>query len=198
MSSRGPDFLSFLRDGIARGGFETDDALATLLPLMKQVLEAHERGLVAPLDGFLDLLVTDEGFLSVRAGKGGRPPEKNISRIDLLQAPISRVVDVVAQTRTDGRRRSCDAHGEPRSMSRTHGATIAKPVFLPDYRSWEHAIGHHDELTDIFSLGMLLASISCGLDFTDASDLEEFATSRSNLFGSILGCIRSLPRSSCR
>ena len=59
---------------------------------------------------------------------------------------------------------------------------MIKPVFLPNYRSWEHSIGQHDELTDIFSLGLLLASMACGLDFTDAAELEVFAANRANLF----------------
>src|SRR5208282_5312554 len=50
------------------------------------------------------------------------------------------------------------------------------------YRSWEHAVGHHDELTDIFSLGLLLASLACGLDFSDQADLEMFSVNRANLF----------------
>ena len=42
-----PPFLTFLRAGLERGSFETDDALAALLPLMRQTLAAHERGTVA-------------------------------------------------------------------------------------------------------------------------------------------------------
>ncbi len=57
-----------------------------------------------------------------------------------------------------------------------------RPVFLPGYQGWEHAIGHHDPVTDIFSLGLLLASLACGLDFTCREDLELFVTRRENLF----------------
>ncbi len=32
-----------------------------------------------------------------------------------------------------------------------------------NYESWEYGVGHHDELTDIFSLGMFLANPACGL-----------------------------------
>jgi AAA domain/REase_MTES_1575/Protein of unknown function (DUF4011) len=174
------DFLSFLRDGIARGGFETDDALAAILPLMKQVLEAHDADRVAPLDGIDDVLVTDQGFLTFAPEKAAAS-EKNATRVDELQTPVSRVMEVVAE-----RRLTADVDRGALTESSLDvapdGATFPKPVFLPAYRSWEHAIGHHDELTDIFSLGLLLASISGGLDFTDASELEEFVANRSNLF----------------
>ena len=40
-------FIKFLEAGVAKGGFETDDALSALLPLMKQVLAAHTAGMVA-------------------------------------------------------------------------------------------------------------------------------------------------------
>ena len=60
----------FLEAGVAKGGFETDDVLAALLPLMKQVLAAHEAGLVAPLNGIQDLVVTEQGQLDVCSGQG--------------------------------------------------------------------------------------------------------------------------------
>ena len=54
-------FLQFLRNGVAKGGFETDDVLAAILPLMKQVRAVHEAGLVAPLDGIQHLTIAEQG-----------------------------------------------------------------------------------------------------------------------------------------
>jgi hypothetical protein len=53
---------------------------------------------------------------------------------------------------------------------------------LAGYVTWEHRIGHHDPLTDIFSLGMILASLACGLDFTNPEHLHAFVAHRGNLF----------------
>ena len=49
-----PAFLKFLEEGAARGGFETDDALAALLPLMKQTLAAHQAELYGALQHAYD------------------------------------------------------------------------------------------------------------------------------------------------
>ena len=175
-----PSFLNFLEGGIARGGFETDDMLAALLPLMKQVLTAHEAGLVAPLRGVEDLRCTEQGSLMFVPDQAG-PPQQNLSRLDELQSPVSRTVEIVAESRwtadIDRATLTVDDLGVG-----TAAGTIRKPIFLPNYETWEHAIGHHDSLTDIFSLGMLLASVACGLDFTDAEELEAFTANRSNLF----------------
>lgn len=174
-------FLKFLESGIARGGFETDDTLAALLPLMKQVLAAHGAGLVAPLEGIQDLLITERGFVMFSPAKVG-PPQKNTSKVEELQSPASHGVEVVAESR-----RTADIDAASLTVSDLCASTgeggITTPVFLIHYRSWEHAIGHHDELTDIFSLGMLLASVACGLDFTDPGELEMFTVNRTNLFG---------------
>ena len=174
-------FLKFLESGVAKGGFETDDLLAALLPLMKQVVAAHEAGLVAPLDGIQDLVVTENGHLMFAPAKVN-PPEKNTGKLEALQSPVSGAVEVVAESR-----RVADIDHASLTVSDlgvgATGGGITKPVFLPNYHSWEHAIGHHDELTDIFSLGMLLASVACGLDFTDAGELEMFTVNRTNLFG---------------
>ncbi len=174
-------FLKFLEAGEAKGGFETDDVLAAVLPLMKQVLAAHEAGLVAPLDGIQDLFLAEQGYLIFAPTKVSSP-EKNPAKVEALQLPVSRAVEVVAES-------SRTANMDESSLSASDLAVgtvpgdIARPVYLPGYRSWEHALGHHDELTDIFSLGMLLASIACGLDFTDPEELEIFTVNRTNLFG---------------
>lgn len=176
-----PPFLGFLAAGVAKGGFGADDVLAALLPLMKQVLAAHEAGLVAPLNGLQDLTVAAAGYLMFAPARVS-PPEKNSSKIEALRSPISQAVEVVAESR-----RSADIDQTPLTVSdlavAAAGSEITKPVFLPHYCSWEHAIGHHDELTDVFSLGMLLASVACGLDFADPGELEIFAINRANLFG---------------
>jgi predicted DNA-binding WGR domain protein len=175
-----PVFLKFLEDGVTKGGFETDDVLAALLPLMKQVQAAHAGGLVAPLNGLADLSVAEAGQLRFAPDKV-HPPEKNPGKVEALQAPASRAVEVVAESR-----RVADIDQSSLSVSDLgigeNGGDITKPVFLPNYRSWEHAVGHHDELTDIFSLGLLLASIACGLDFSDPGELELFTLNRTNLF----------------
>lgn len=175
-----PPFLKFLEAGVVKGGFEADDVLAALLPLMKQVLAVHEAGLVAPLDGIRDLTVTDAGQWMFAPAKVN-PPEKNSAKVESLQAPVSSAVEVVAESRRVADVDQATLTVTDQRVSDAE-ASITKPVYLPGYRCWEHVIGHHDELTDIFSLGLLLASVGCGLDFTDAGELELFAVNRTNLF----------------
>ena len=59
---------------------------------------------------------------------------------------------------------------------------VTRPVYLPGYVAWEHRLGHHDPLTDVFSLGMILASLVCGLDFADPEQLRRFVVGRRNPF----------------
>ena len=89
-------FLQFLRSGVVKGGFETDDVLAAMLPLMKQVRAVHEAGLVAPLDGIKDLSITEQGHLMFAPAKVSSP-EKNSAKVDALQAPVSRAVEVMGE-----------------------------------------------------------------------------------------------------
>jgi hypothetical protein len=57
-----------------------------------------------------------------------------------------------------------------------------RPVYLPGYTAWELRLAHHDALADILCLGQVLASLSCGLDFTNGEELARFAAHRGNLF----------------
>jgi predicted DNA-binding WGR domain protein len=193
-------FLKFLEAGVAKGGFETEDVLAAVLPLMKQVLAAHEAGLVAPLNGIEDLIITEAGQFMFAPAKANSS-KKNSAKVKSLQSPVCNAVEVVAESRrvtdvdqsmltiSDSSVSAADggaADGGAADGGAADGSAadsgITKPVFLPGYRNWECVIGHHDELTDMFSLGLLLASVACGLDFTDAGELELFTLNRTNLF----------------
>ncbi len=173
-------FLKFLEAADNRGGCETDDVVSALLPLMKQVLALHEEGLVAPLNGIGELIATDQGYLMFAPAKGCAP-EKNTGKIEAMQSAVSGAMEVVAESR-----RTADIDEASLTVSDLRigdaNASITRPVFLPGYRSWEQALGHHDELTDIFSLGMILASVACGLDFSHPDELELFTVNRANLF----------------
>jgi len=172
-------FMQFLSAGSAKGGFAIDDVLSALVPLMKQTLAAHQAGKVAPLDGIDDLLVTEAGHLAFDPAKA-KAPQKNARKIESLQTPVSTALEVVNEVR-----RTADideASLQVSDLGVGSAEAITKPVFLPHYRAWEQVVGHHDELTDIFSLGLLLGSVACGLDFNDADELEIFTANRTNLF----------------
>ena len=179
MSTPTPPFVEFLRRGCDAGGFGTDDVIGAFLPLLKQVYEAHQNGLVAPLDG-PDGLQVDEIRLQIVEGKM-RLPRKNFSRIQELQKPAVTAIEVVGESRRiadldEGHLTHTDL------LIGVPGEEPKQPVYLLNYVCWEHQCGHHDQLTDIFSLGIVLASLACSLDFSDAQDLELFVRNRNNLF----------------
>src|SRR5436190_19370625 len=93
-----PLFLKFLEAGVVKGGFETDDVLAALLPLLKQVLAAHQAGFVAPLKGIEDLILPEQGHLMFVPAKV-RSPQRNTGKVEALQSEASHAVEVVAESR---------------------------------------------------------------------------------------------------
>lgn len=172
-------FQDFLRKRLETGGFTTEDALSSFLPLLEQVVEAHTQGRVAPLEGIDALRV--EGVQVWFEEAHLKEPTMNRSALRRLDKPNALRVEVMDQVR--------------RTTEVTEGVTgvqdlsvgdaadsIEAPVYLPGFVSWEHAVGCHDPLTDVFSLGLVLASMACGLDFSDRKDIELFARSRRNLF----------------
>src|ERR1700735_2410434 len=55
---------------------------------------------------------------------------------------------------------------------------VEAPAYLPGYRSFELSLGHHDPLTDILCLGLILGGMALGQDLYDADDLQRFAQVR--------------------
>jgi hypothetical protein len=90
-------FLQFLEAGIARGGFETDDTLAVILPLMRQVAAAHEEGLVAPLNGVEQLRIDERGHLSFDPA-GAMSPQRDRARVERMQGDPERAIEVTGHS----------------------------------------------------------------------------------------------------
>jgi predicted DNA-binding WGR domain protein/MoxR-like ATPase len=176
-----PDSVQkLLACALEQGGLETDDVLAALLPLMGRVSAAHAEGRVAPLRGLGGLSCDPGGHVTFDPGTLALP-QRQTSRVEQLQTTLSRAVEVIGRAE-----RTADVDTGTVQVSNLEigqaGQEITRPVYLPGYLCWEHVVDHHDELTDIFSLGLLLASLACGLDFRDTEDLERFADYRENLF----------------
>lgn len=174
------EFLTFLRQGIERGGFETEDVLSAVLPLMRQVLVIHEAGAVAPLRGISALCVHEGRSLGLSV-EVGVPAERNDRRLQELSLSQSQGLEVIGESAVETDIDSFAQSHANLDVGRSD-QEITRPVYLPGYRIWEHAISHHDALTDVHSLGLILASMACGLDFTDDEDVALFANSRRNLF----------------
>jgi len=172
-------FLDFLRARHEKGGFTTEDALASLLPLFGQVAKAHDAGLVAPLRGVVQLTV--DGIVIGFDDAACREASKRNSDVEAMSRPSTKAFEVMGE-------RSIDYDVESGSGRTTHDlvadfdAVITAPTYVTGYLSWEHRLDHHDPLADQMVLGLILASVTCGFDFTRREQLEEFVANRRNLF----------------
>lgn len=151
----------------------SDDVLAMTLPLLEQVLEVHERGQVAPLEGIDDVLVAG-GRLYFESSKA-RAPRFAIDRLTALQQPDGRAFEVVSNIkRVDD--------GDERQVTNLSvvepGEKIDRPMFVARYVSWEHEVGHHDALTDVYVLGLVLASVALDQNLGEVETLCAFSLSR--------------------
>jgi hypothetical protein len=171
-------FHDFLRGRLAAGGFSTEDALASFLPLARQVVQAHAAEKVAPLDGVAALQV--EGVRIWFHESTARIPTHNPSKVQALDKPLAGVEVLSEQKRTidlgSGERKVANL------LIGTRDQELSRPVYLPGYVCWEQQLGHHDSVSDVHCLGLVLASLCCGLDLNEPEDLEAFVTHRKNLF----------------
>ncbi len=172
-------FADYLRQRLLRGALPADEIVHLLGPLFAQVGEDHARGKIAPLQGL--------NHLRVAAGRAyysfddAKPPTRTPSALGRIDREESRALEIEGRHKVDETAETPGGYHRDLSIGE-HGEEIVRPVFLPGYVCWEHEVGHHDELTDVFSLGMLLASVACGVDLADEDDLRRFVEARGNLF----------------
>jgi len=164
--------------GVTEARRGTEDILASVLPLLRQVQAVHELGRVAPLAGVEDILVTNGKlwFENARA----REPKTNDLRVRSLQRPESSAVSVVEHAKHE-QDLSGDTHSRESLDVAQRSGEITRPVYLPGYVSWEHEVDHHDALTDVFVLGLILGSVATDLDLADDEQLRVFVRARRDI-----------------
>ena len=147
---------------VARGGLPADDVLGLLLPMFRTVQSLHETGRVAPLRGLDDLGEDGDEPVTIDVALAGQPV-RNRAAVAALE--VSGAVEVE-------RRVDADAGAPDEGGMR----------IVAGWQRWEHLVGHHDELTDIGSLGELLVALLCGIDLADEGDAALLQERRDNLF----------------
>ncbi|MGN6480765.1 DUF4011 domain-containing protein, partial [Luteibacter sp.] len=179
MNSAPRQALAALLEAQGGAALGTDDIVELVLPLFEEVAALHAQDKVALLT--TDTILVDEQGILRLAHPGGQEPAMDIEAVHRVQPQQSSGLNIIGHLQQsheeDGRREVSDL-----AVQRDAAAPIGRPVYLPGPASWEIVIGHHDEITDVFMLGMMLASLACGLDFSDADDLARFAEARRNLF----------------
>ncbi|MCI4666418.1 MAG: AAA domain-containing protein [Neomegalonema sp.] len=166
------DLHDLLEEFAAFEEIGTEDVLAAVLPLMRQTLELHDQGQVAPLDG-VEAIGSWRGRLYFGPGQALKPKWSSLA--------INRLQGMKGDLDIAGLYASAPSQLNASEPIGPRGETPTEPVFVPDYRCWEHVIGNHDPLTDIFSLGMIAASVALGLNFTEDRDLAAFVAHRRQL-----------------
>ena len=179
MSIQVQSFRQFLKGAFNNGDYATDDVIAFVLPLCKEVISFHEAGLVAPFENENALFITDHR-LDIDERAAHKPMNAIGKVIALFERHKSRHYELGGSAKPD-----IDIDDSALSVENVHvhlngNETLSFPAFIPGYRCFEMNLGHHDELTDIFCLGCLLGSMALGLNLFEEKDLALFAKYRSN------------------
>jgi hypothetical protein len=165
---------------VSQGGLGNDALLAAVLPLFHETAAVHERGLVAPLCGLDRLTVDEQSRLGFAPEDAGRPTLAT-REVDARQGKRPTAVEVVTHRQSD-LDLGADGGREQTAVPEPVPDAIATPTLVAGWQSWEHVLGHHDQLTDIFSLGQLLLALGCGLDLSRTADVATLIDARGNLY----------------
>ncbi len=172
-------FRQFLTTAFDRGLYTTDDVIAFVMPLFKEVLSFHEAGLVGPFDREENLFITN-GCIDIDENYA-HAPKDGISKVNQLFAKRAGAhIDVVGVVKISSDVEKGSSTLENLLIHTNLNEPLKNAAYLPGYRCFESLAGHHDAHTDIFCLGLVLASISLGLDLYHEDDLKEFVANRAN------------------
>ncbi|RAJ06728.1 AAA domain-containing protein [Chitinophaga skermanii] len=172
-------FIEFLSTAHANGTLTTDDVIACVMPLFRGVMALHEEGKV--------LHIADEHqVIAVHHQLHVDPiyaiaPRDAMDKIIRLQSAYNGHIEVA-----DKFKRNKGGNGESTVLENLEIYTgpiqqLSLPAYIPGYECYESLVEHHDAQTDIFTLGLILASVTIGLNFYKEEDLTQFVNNRQHL-----------------
>ncbi len=173
-------FYQFITENFQKGNFANDDIIAIILPLLKTVAAIHNQGKVASLNDIATLYVEDEHF---NIADKSFEINNNSSPIAKLFKSKSSAFEITGEhynTVEIGEKISREY--ADKSVADNDVENVKKAAYVKDYSCFELEFEHHDPLTDIFILGMILASITLQFDFTDVDDVKKFVDYRRKMY----------------
>jgi superfamily I DNA and/or RNA helicase/predicted DNA-binding WGR domain protein len=173
-------FKEFIATAFDKGEYATDDVIAFLLPLFKEVLSFHEEGKVAPFE-IEETLFINNHFLDIDEKKVQRPLNASHKVMALFEKEKTAHFDIVGQVRIDTDVDAGTQTWEDLHIHLNSNTPLHTPAYLPGYSCFEIRVGHHDDQTDLFCLGLILGSMALGLNLYDPEDLKTFVSYRTNL-----------------
>lgn len=168
------DLQSKIKD---HGLLKTQDFVAYALPLLEQVRHMHEYNLVARISNFDDIEFVDNTLRINHHGRGLLKSDKPLYFKPKRHTALE-VDEGFQKTFEEGQ------VFQEVSLTKVHldDSPIKGPVFLPHYNVWEHRLGHFDPLSDIFVLGLVLATLAYQLNLGEKEDLERFVARQKQLY----------------
>ncbi|HEV7782491.1 MAG TPA: AAA domain-containing protein [Chitinophagaceae bacterium] len=170
-------FHQFLETAFDNGNYATDDVIAFVLPLFEEVVSFHEISKVAPFNNEQALFITDNRIDIDEALVLN--PSSAAERLNTLIVQSTQF-DIIGKKKIET---DVDDGSYKVDNMQVHFNTnepLHHPAFIKGYNSFETLVGHHDEKTDIFCLGLVLGSMALGLDLYDEDDVKLFAEYRAN------------------
>ncbi|OUS16529.1 DNA/RNA helicase [Nonlabens dokdonensis] len=181
MSDYKASFFALLDELKEYGGSTTQDFIARVLPLLEKAhfLRSHNKvlGIYSIDDVYYNgrTLVTDSE---------GKEFKKGPNRI--LTKPTQRYAVEVSGNYSEISKVEGDDYDrnifDDQAIQEDLDKPVTKPVYLPFYKSWDLATGHYDPLTEVFTLGFIMASVAYAIDFRDKDELKKFIENRERLY----------------
>ncbi|MBW1658286.1 AAA domain-containing protein [Flavobacterium quisquiliarum] len=173
-------FYEFISENFQKGTFSSDDIIAIILPLLKTVSAIHNQGKVASLDNISSIYI-ENGHLHI--ADNAFEVKQNLKPIQELFTSKSKAFEIsgLHYNTTEIGENVVSEFGD-KSVSENEETNTKKAIYVKDYGCFEFEFGHHDPVTDIFVLGMILASITLQFDFTVLDDVKRFVEYRKKMY----------------
>lgn len=162
---------SFIRLACESRAYTGEDIVGIFAPILAQMEQIHAENKIGLSRGLESFTVTETDRLRIDE-QLAKDVTLDLPAINKILPDESGSFDIIAEQKLTTDLTKNVTKWDDQNTAEEIPEHILAPIFIPAYKSYESLLGHHDQMTDLHVLGLIMASLVFSINLTEKSGLE--------------------------
>ena len=166
---------SYIRLACEESAFTGEDIVGIFTPILVQMERLHPQNQICLTRGLESFTVNDADRLRIDE-ELLQDTRINLQEVIKLLPDESGSFDIVSEQQMTSDLSNNMTQWDDQNTTDSIPEKILAPMFIPAYKSYESILGHHDQMTDLQVLGLIMASLIFSINLTEKSGVNRLNT----------------------
>jgi len=162
---------SYIAQSAEGKGFSSEDIVGIFSPILIHLERLHDQEKVVFHRGLDAFECNEHGRLTI-SDSIAKDATIDLSKVNKILPKEESSFDIISEQHLTTDLRTSETDIKDISSAEVIPENILAPMFLPAYKSYETVLGHHDSMTDLHVLGMIMASVALSINLEEKQGVK--------------------------